>query len=71
MNYDIIIENGHVIDGSGNPWFRADVGVVSDRIELVGKLKNSVAERRINAKGLVAGNRSEMKVCGVGSRRDD
>lgn len=53
MNYDIIIENGHVIDGSGNPWFRADVGVVSDRIEVIGRLKDSWAERRINARGLV------------------
>ena len=53
MKYDIIIENGRVIDGAGNPWFRADVGIVGDRIEAVGKLENATGDRRIDATGLV------------------
>ena len=53
MEYDLIIENGRVIDGSGNPWFKADVGVVGDRIEAVGKLTGAEAMRRIDAEGLV------------------
>jgi len=53
VKYDILIENGRVIDGAGNPWFRADVGVVGDRIEAVGRLGGADAERRIDARGLI------------------
>ena len=53
MKYDILIEKGHIIDGAGNPWFRADVGVVGDHIEATGRLRDSEADRRINARGLV------------------
>jgi len=52
LKYDIIIENGRVLDGAGNPWFKADVGVVGDRIEAVGRL-GSDAERHIDARGLI------------------
>ncbi len=51
MKYDILFEGGHVVDGSGNTWFRADVGVVGDKIETVGNLKGASAARRVNAKG--------------------
>lgn len=50
--YDLIIRNGYVLDGSGNPWFRADIGIVDDRIEAVGRLDNAAAEREIDATGL-------------------
>ena len=53
MKYDILITNGRVIDGAGNPWFKADVGIAGDRIEAIGRLDDAVAERRIDAKGLV------------------
>jgi N-acyl-D-amino-acid deacylase len=53
VKYDIIIENGRVIDGAGNPWFRADVGIVGDRIEAIGMLENATGDRRIDATGLV------------------
>lgn len=36
--YDVILRNGRVLDGSGNPWFRADVGIRGDRIVAVGNL---------------------------------
>ena len=51
MKYDILFEGGHVVDGSGNTWFRADVGVVGDKIEAVGNLKGASAGRKVNAKG--------------------
>lgn len=54
MEYDIIIESGKVIDGAGNPWFMADVGLVGDRIEAVGGLRDAGADRRIDARGLIA-----------------
>jgi N-acyl-D-amino-acid deacylase len=53
MDYDLIIVNGKVIDGAGNPWFKADVGVKGDRIEAVGRLADSEAGRVIDAKGFV------------------
>ncbi|MCX6649688.1 MAG: D-aminoacylase [Candidatus Bathyarchaeota archaeon] len=51
MKYDILFEGGHVVDGSGNIWFKADVGVVGDKIVAVGDLKGASAARRVNAKG--------------------
>ncbi len=53
MRFDILFEGGRVVDGSGNTWFRADLGVVGDRIEAIGDLKGAKAERKINAKGNV------------------
>jgi N-acyl-D-aspartate/D-glutamate deacylase len=50
--YDLIIRNGQVIDGSGNPWFRGDVAIQSDRIVKVGRM-TAEAERVIDAAGLV------------------
>jgi N-acyl-D-amino-acid deacylase len=51
--YDLIIRNGRVLDGSGNPWFYADVAVSGDRIVAVGDLGTATAARTIDAKGLV------------------
>ena len=53
MKYDLLIENGRIIDGAGNPWFKADVGVVGSCIEALGRLCGADAERRIDAKGLI------------------
>jgi len=53
LKYDILIENGFVIDGAGNPWFKADVGILGDLVESVGNLRSADARRRINARGLV------------------
>lgn len=50
MSYDLIIRNGTVIDGSGMPRFRADVGVVDGKIAKVGKIRESAA-REIDAEG--------------------
>lgn len=52
--YDVLIRNGRVVDGSGNPWFYADVGIVRDRIVFIGHAAPDVtAKRTIDAKGLV------------------
>ena len=50
--YDVIIRNGRVLDGSGNPWRRADVALRGDRIAAVGALSNAQANREIDAAGL-------------------
>jgi len=53
MDFDVLFVNGKVIDGAGNPWIKADVGVKGDRIEAVGSLSASEAGKIIDAKGLV------------------
>lgn len=50
--YDTLIRGGRVLDGSGNPWFRADVGIVGDRIVAVGDLAGATAANVIDATGL-------------------
>ena len=52
-DYDIIIKNGRVIDGSGSPGHNADIGIKNDRIVRVGNLKGAKATRVIDAHGLV------------------
>jgi N-acyl-D-amino-acid deacylase len=52
-DFDILIRNARVIDGSGNPWFRADVGVRDGRIVSVGRLEERSAYRTIDASGRV------------------
>src|SRR5262249_41848534 len=52
MSYDLLIKNGRVIDGSGMPAFRGDVGVRNGKIAEIGKLRGTAA-RTIDADGLV------------------
>jgi N-acyl-D-amino-acid deacylase len=51
-DYDLIIRNAKVVDGTGNPWFRADVGVNRDLISSVGTIVEK-AKREIDANGLI------------------
>lgn len=51
--FDVVIAGGRIVDGSGAPWFSADVGIVADRITAIGKLGDRPARRRIDASGMV------------------
>lgn len=53
QDYDLIIRGGKVVDGSGNPWYHADIAIKNDRIAEIGQLSNHEAKRVINAHGLV------------------
>jgi len=52
-DYDLIIRNGHVIDGTGSPWYAADVAIRSGRIAAIGSLGRARAPRIIDAHGQV------------------
>lgn len=47
--FDLLIVNGRVMDGSGNPWFRADIGIANGRIAAVGRIDRKKAARMIDA----------------------
>jgi N-acyl-D-amino-acid deacylase len=51
--YDIIIRNGHIIDGTGNPWYAADVAIQGERIAAIGNLGDAHARREIDATGQI------------------
>ncbi len=51
--YDLIVRNGRVIDGSGRPAYRADVAIKDDRIARIGNLRSAHAKREIDARGQV------------------
>src|SRR6185437_5177511 len=52
-DYDLLIRNGRVIDGSGNPAFRADLGIKNGRIAAVGDLSAATAAQTIDARNRV------------------
>src|SRR6266851_3974205 len=51
-SFDVLIRNGQVIDGTGSPWRRADLGIRGDSIAAMGKLDEATAARVIDASGL-------------------
>jgi N-acyl-D-amino-acid deacylase len=51
LTYDLLIKNGRVLDGTGNPWFYADVAVKDGKIAAIGKLEGAKATRTIDATG--------------------
>lgn len=51
--FDVLIAGGRVVDGTGAPWYRADVGVRGDRLVQIGQLSTATARTRIDASGLV------------------
>jgi N-acyl-D-amino-acid deacylase len=50
--FDILIRHGRMLDGTGNPWRLADIGITGDRIRAVGRLDGASAGRIIDAAGL-------------------
>ena len=51
--FDVLIRNGRIVDGTGAPWFRGDVGINGDRIAAVGSLAGASATTTIDARNLV------------------
>ena len=52
-SFDVLIKNGKILDGTGNPWFNADLGIRGDRIVAIGKLSNATGKTTIDAAGKI------------------
>ena len=50
--YDIVIRNGHILDGTGSPWYSGDIAILNGHIARIGSLENAPARRVIDAQGL-------------------
>ena len=53
MAFDIVVMNGRIIDGTGNPWIKADVAIKDEKIAKIGRYENELAGDVIDANGLV------------------
>ena len=51
--FDVVILHGHIIDGTGSPWYSGDVGVRDGHIAAIGDLAGAPAKQKIDAKGKV------------------
>lgn len=51
--FETVIANGRIVDGSGNPWFKADVGIRGGKIAAIGDLSGAEGAQRIDATGLI------------------
>src|SRR5579864_2098357 len=51
--YDLIIRNGHIIDGTGSPWYSGDIGIRNGKIAAIGFLGTAQARQTIDAHGMV------------------
>src|SRR5258707_12433382 len=51
--FDLVITNGHIIDGTGSPWYSGDIGIRDGRIAVIGNLSAAARKRTVDAKGRV------------------
>src|SRR5438094_5438104 len=52
-SFDLVITNGHIIDGTGSPWYSGDRGIRDGKIAAIGNLTNTPRKRTIDAQGKV------------------
>ena len=52
-SFDLVITNGHIIDGTGSPWYSGDIGIRAGRIAAIGNLAEAPRQRTIDARGQV------------------
>src|SRR6218665_2387866 len=53
QQYDVIIKNGRIVDGSGNPWYTADVAIKNGKIASIGMFQANEAKQVIDAKNQI------------------
>ena len=52
-SFDLVITDGHIIDGSGSPWYSGDIGIRDGKIAAIGNLADAARTRTIDARGMV------------------
>ncbi|MGA2966272.1 MAG: D-aminoacylase [Terriglobales bacterium] len=52
-SFDLVISNGHIVDGTGSPWYSGDIGIRDGRIAAIGNLSAAARKRTIDVKGKV------------------
>src|SRR5581483_6426314 len=52
-DFDVVIRNGHIVDGTGSPWYAADIGIRHGHIAEIGVLSQATANKSIDARGLI------------------
>ena len=52
-DYDVVIRNGHIIDGTGSPWYAGDIGIREGHVAAIGDLSRAHAKQEIDAAGRV------------------
>ncbi len=52
-SYDVVITNGRIIDGTGNPWYRSDIGIRNGRIIKIGKIGPAEAKTTVDARNRI------------------
>src|ERR1700677_310636 len=53
QQYDLLIRNGHIIDGTGSPWYSGDIAIQNGHIAAIGPLPRATAKQTSDAHGLI------------------
>ena len=53
MSFDIIIRNGRIIDGTGNPWYRGEIGIKDGKIKKISSKIDNEGSREVDARGMI------------------
>jgi len=53
QSFDLVITNGHIVDGTGSPWYSGDIGIRDGKITAIGSLATATRKRTIDARGMV------------------
>src|SRR5271169_5747446 len=53
LPFDLVITNGHIIDGTGSPWYSGDIGIRDGHIAAIGNLSGAARKRTLDAKGKI------------------
>ncbi len=53
QSYDLVIRNGHIVDGTGSPWYAADIAIRDGHIAAIGHLDAATAKQTIDAAGMM------------------
>ena len=62
QGFDLVITHGHIIDGTGSPWYSGDIGIRAGKISTLGNLAQAPRRRTIDAQGKVVLSHEELSL---------